>query len=81
MKSAKSTLIKELFIMIREKRLTDIQDFLYELDTELVLELPSLYDMDQEGKSLLHACAKVKSVIILEELIEFYRKKYTELLF
>ena len=42
--------------------------------------MPSLYDVDDEGKSLIHCCTKVKSVLILDELVEFYRKKFTELL-
>jgi len=73
-------MIKQMFLMIREKRLSDLQDFLEELPIEYCLELPSLYDVDDEGKSLIHCCTKVKSVLILDELVEFYRKKFTELL-
>lgn len=43
--------------MIKDKRAVDIQDLCGELEPEMILELPSLADESDGGKTLLHKCA------------------------
>jgi hypothetical protein len=45
-----------------------------------VLELPNLYDFRDNGKTIIHKCVQMKSTLILEEILEFYIKKYDYLL-
>jgi len=39
-----------------------------------------LSDQADSGKSLVHKCAHVKSEMILEEIVETYRKVYVKLM-
>jgi len=41
----------------------------------MVLRLPYLFDREDGGKNIIHKCAQVKSILILEEIIEYYRGK------
>lgn len=51
-----------------------MQEFLKSVDIEVAVKLPLMYDMTDTGKNVIHKCAQVKSFLILEEVIEFYRK-------
>lgn len=39
----------------------------------IALRLPSLFDRADSGKNIIHKCAQVKSILILEEIVEYYR--------
>lgn len=41
----------------------------------IALRLPHLFDREDGGKNIIHKCAQVKSILILEEIIEYYRTK------
>ena len=73
-------LVSTLFNLVGDRRITELNDFLVEMDCNLAIELPSLFDMADGGKSLLHKCTHVKSVIILERLIGFYRESYMKVM-
>ena len=65
---------------MRDRNLMSIRTFLAEIDPILVLELPNLCDKQDSGKNLIHKCAHVKSEMILEEMVETYRKVYVKLM-
>ena len=60
--------------------MSELVEFLRELDLPLIIELPSLFDMQDGGKSLLHKCTHLKSNEMMEKLIEVYRESYMQLL-
>ena len=41
----------------------------------IALRLPQLFDREDGGKNIIHKCAQVKTILILEEIIEYYRRK------
>lgn len=53
-----------------------MEQYLARIDPILILELPNLIDMTDNGKSLIHKCAQIKSDLILETLVEKYRRVY-----
>ena len=65
-----------IFDLLREKNLTALEQFLNNIDPILILELPNLVDMNDNGKSLIHKCAQIKSNLLLEMLVETYRRVY-----
>ena len=72
-------LTNDLFGYLRSKNLSDMEDYLNRIDPILILELPNLVDMTDSGKSLVHKCAQIKSDLMLETLVEKYRKVYVEI--
>ena len=55
--TAKKELINNLFKLVKDKKSTELQNFLSDLDKHLILELPSLFDDGDSGKNLIHKCA------------------------
>lgn len=41
----------------------------------IALRLPNLFDRADGGKNIIHKCAQVKTILILEEIVEYYRTK------
>ena len=83
--SARQQLVRSLFNMVRYRRANDIEDMCSELEPEMVLELPSLVDESDGGKTLIHKCAQVSNEgpggnIILNYFINLYKSNYTELM-
>ena len=64
-----------LFSLITQRSLDVINQILKSgLSHEEIMDLPNMIDVREGGKSLIHKCAQVKSRLILEEIVEFYRK-------
>ena len=65
-----------IFNFLSDKNLTALEQFLNNIDPILILELPNLVDTNDNGKSLIHKCAQIKSSLLLETLVETYRRVY-----
>ena len=73
-------LTSTIFGYLREKNLIDLEEYFKKLDPILFLQLPQLVDKSDGGKSLIHKCAQVKSDILLETIVETYRRKYVQVM-
>lgn len=73
LRNNRQDVVTTLFNLVADRRIGELNDYLAEMDLNLAIELPSLFDVNDGGKSLLHKCTQVKSVIILERLVDFYR--------
>lgn len=64
----------EIVEMISSREIMLLGKFLKGLDDDMIMSFPSMIEANSDGKNLLHICTKMKSSMIMQMLIEEYKK-------
>ena len=59
---------------IKTRNYEQLAMYLKIIDEALILALPTMFDGMDDGKNLVHICTRLKTCLIMEEMIEKYRE-------
>lgn len=67
---------------ITSRNYDQLTKYLNMIDTHLIMSLPSMFNNSENGKNIIHICTRLKTCILMEEIVEKYRnvaiKEYTD---
>ena len=49
-----------------------LKEYMNQLENEMVLRIPFLFDEEDGGKNIIHKCAQARSTLIMESVVDTY---------
>ena len=68
-------IIKKIFFFVRARNLKGLKEFMNQLEDDMILRIPFLFDQEDGGKNVIHKCAQAKSFLMLECTVENYSER------
>ena len=68
-------IVKKIFFFIRGRNLMGLKEYMNQLDNEMILRIPFLFDEEDGGKNIIHKCAQARSTLIMESVVDTYSER------
>ena len=57
-----------------------LKEYMNQLDNEMILRIPFLFDEEDGGKNIIHKCAQARSTLIMESVVDTYSDRAQKIL-